>query len=173
MKNNPLISRIVPALIIGVLTGCIIVFFFPNDFFVSHSITSNRHLPVAVPKTQVSFSSKINYHLSCFSFFFKLCLLLNFNFLHVAWFLLTRNLTLSSYITFLFCVVICDSVWFCCFYYMWVVVEMWLILLFLVDSNKFKHLSFLFFPTMTSLFFNDFLFYFLLAGKFSWIWIIR
>ena len=110
MKNNPLISRIVAALIIGVLTGCIIVFFFPNDFFVSQSITSNRHLPVAVPKTQVSFSSKINY-LSCFSFIFNLCLLLNFKslhpskkkFLHVAWFWLSRNLTMSSNYCFCLC----------------------------------------------------------------------
>ncbi|KEH30413.1 transmembrane protein, putative [Medicago truncatula] len=55
MKNSPqslLISRIITTVIIGVLTGCIIVFFFPKDFFVSQSITSNRHLPVAVPKTQ-------------------------------------------------------------------------------------------------------------------------
>ncbi|XP_013456384.2 arabinosyltransferase RRA3 isoform X2 [Medicago truncatula] len=57
MKNSPqslLISRIITTVIIGVLTGCIIVFFFPKDFFVSQSITSNRHLPIAGLKTQES-----------------------------------------------------------------------------------------------------------------------
>jgi len=148
MKSNPhslLISRIVTVVIIGVLTGCIIVFFFPNDFFVSQSITSNRHLPVAVPKTQVSFSSNINY-LSCFSFIFNLCLLLNFKslhpskkkFLHVAWFWLTRNLTISSDYCFCFVSFVivfdfaafttCGSLWNCA------------ILLNLVDSNEFKHI---------------------------------
>ncbi|KEH30422.1 putative nucleotide-diphospho-sugar transferase [Medicago truncatula] len=55
MKNNPYslsISKIVTAVIIVVLTGCIIVFFFPNDFFASQSITSIRLFPFAGPKTQ-------------------------------------------------------------------------------------------------------------------------
>ncbi|KEH30421.1 arabinosyltransferase RRA2 isoform X1 [Medicago truncatula] len=55
MKNNShslLISIIVTTVIIGVLIGCILLFYFPNDFFVSQSITSIRLLPFAGPKTQ-------------------------------------------------------------------------------------------------------------------------
>jgi tetrahydromethanopterin S-methyltransferase subunit C len=49
-------SRIVTAVVIGVLIGCILAFFFPNGFFVP---SANRHLPVAGSKTQVLFSSKL------------------------------------------------------------------------------------------------------------------
>ncbi|KAK2435501.1 Nucleotide-diphospho-sugar transferase family protein [Trifolium repens] len=42
-------SRIVTAVVIGVLIGCILAFFFPNGFFVP---SANRHLPVAGSKTQ-------------------------------------------------------------------------------------------------------------------------
>jgi len=69
MRNNPQSlrkSRIVTAVVIGVLIGCILAFFFPNGFFVSQSIASNRRIPVVGSKTQVLFSSKI----VAFVFFF-------------------------------------------------------------------------------------------------------
>lgn len=52
-------SRILTAIAIGVLIGCIFAFLFPNGFFVSDSVTPNRHLSVAGSKTQVLYSSKI------------------------------------------------------------------------------------------------------------------
>lgn len=55
MRNNPHSlrkSRIVTAVVIGVLIGCILAFFFPNGFFVSQSITSNRRIAVVGSKTQ-------------------------------------------------------------------------------------------------------------------------
>lgn len=52
-------SKIVTAVIIGVLIGCVLAFFFPNGFFVSSSIVSNPRRPVARSETQVQFSSKI------------------------------------------------------------------------------------------------------------------
>jgi hypothetical protein len=61
-------SRIVTAVVIGVLIGCILAFFFPNGFFVP---SANRHLPVAGSKTQVLFSSKI----IAFVFFFQFLIL--------------------------------------------------------------------------------------------------
>ncbi|CAL5212351.1 unnamed protein product [Lathyrus oleraceus] len=45
-------SKIVTAVIIGVLIGCVLAFFFPNGFFVSSSIVSNPRRPVARSKTQ-------------------------------------------------------------------------------------------------------------------------
>jgi len=59
MRNNPHSlrkSRIVTAVVIGVLIGCILAFFFPNGFFVSQSIVSNRRIHVVGSKTQVFFA---------------------------------------------------------------------------------------------------------------------
>lgn len=56
MRNNAhsqLKSRIITAVAIGILIGCIFALVFPNGFFVSDSLTSNRrHLPVTGSKTQ-------------------------------------------------------------------------------------------------------------------------
>lgn len=57
MRNNPHSlrkSRIVTAVVIGVLIGCILAFFFPNGFFVSQSIASNRRIHVVGSKTQAN-----------------------------------------------------------------------------------------------------------------------
>ncbi|XP_061354870.1 arabinosyltransferase RRA3-like isoform X1 [Gastrolobium bilobum] len=45
-------SRVITAIAIGVLIGCIFAFLFPNGFFVSDSATPNSHLPLAGSKTQ-------------------------------------------------------------------------------------------------------------------------
>lgn len=62
MRNNSTNSlrksRVLTAVAIGVLVGCVFAFLFPNGFFVSDSAATNHHLPLAGSKTQVLFSSK-------------------------------------------------------------------------------------------------------------------
>lgn len=108
MRNNPHSlrkSRIVTAVVIGVLIGCILAFFFPNGFFVSQSITSNRRIAVVGSKTQVLFSSKI----VAFVFFFHfwiLGLVLNFKLLHDF-----RWLNFFCFWVYCFCCVLCNCVY--------------------------------------------------------------
>ncbi|XP_027355430.1 arabinosyltransferase RRA2-like [Abrus precatorius] len=56
MRNNTHFlrkSRVVTAVAIGILIGCIFAFLFPNGFFVSNTVTNpNRNLPLAGSKTQ-------------------------------------------------------------------------------------------------------------------------
>jgi len=62
MRNNSTNSlrksRVLTAVAIGVLIGCVFAFLFPNGFFVSDSVAANRRLPQAGSMTQVPFSSK-------------------------------------------------------------------------------------------------------------------
>ncbi|CAI8618524.1 unnamed protein product [Vicia faba] len=55
MRNNPHSlrkSKILTAVIIGVLIGCVLAFFFPNGFLLSSSIASHPRQPLARSKTQ-------------------------------------------------------------------------------------------------------------------------
>ncbi|CAL0304225.1 unnamed protein product [Lupinus luteus] len=45
-------SRIITAIVIGILIGCFFAFLFPNGFFVPHTVTPNRHISLAGSKTQ-------------------------------------------------------------------------------------------------------------------------
>ncbi|OIW08705.1 hypothetical protein TanjilG_03381 [Lupinus angustifolius] len=45
-------SRIITAIVIGILIGCVFAFLFPNGFFVPHTVTANRHISLAGSKTQ-------------------------------------------------------------------------------------------------------------------------
>ena len=56
MRNNSTNSlrksRVLTAVAIGVLIGCVFAFLFPNGFFVSDSVAANRRLPQAGSMTQ-------------------------------------------------------------------------------------------------------------------------
>lgn len=60
-NNNPNSlrkSRVLTAVAIGFLIGCVFAFLYPNGFFVSDSVAANRRLSHAGSITQVPFSSK-------------------------------------------------------------------------------------------------------------------